>query len=147
MTIVEVYEDESQSATERLLEQSWEGRERRASERELIVDATAAALFVVTAMALVLSGGLTTLRPGLAAAFAAGCIVDLTSSLVRMHLAAVVPDLRLQMRVIARVWAVDAALAPLGFLAAIATRQNELAILFVLPLVFLLSLLARDRSK
>ena len=56
--------------------------------------------------------------PLLAAAFAAGCIVDLAGSMARMRLAGVVPDLKLQMRVIALVWAVDASLAPLGFLAA-----------------------------
>ena len=38
-------------------------------------------------------------------------------------------------------------LAPLGFLAAIATRQHAGAILLVLPLVFLLWLLARDRNQ
>ena len=241
-------EDESQSATERLLESSWAQRERRASRRELVVDATAAALFAAAAGALALRGDTAGLRPGLAvlliavyavaariefpvgagyvvptqlilvpmllllppavvplavgiglvaaatvdwslgrvpprrvlsavpdawhaigpalvlvlagspfidfdqlpllvAAFAAGCIVDLGCSLVRMRLAGVVPELKLQMKVIAVVWAVDACLAPLGFLAAIATRQNDIAIVFVLPLAFLLSLLARDRSE
>jgi diguanylate cyclase (GGDEF)-like protein len=85
--------------------------------------------------------------PLLAAAFAAGCVVDLSSSLVRMRLAGVVPELKLQMKVIGLVWAVDAALAPLGFLAAIVGRRHDLAILFVLPLAFLLALLARDRSQ
>ena len=248
MSTLESYVDESQSATERLLEGSWEGRERRASERELIVEGAAAALFVAAAGALpALSGGLAGLRPQVAAlliavyalagriefpvgagyvvptqlilvpmllmlppatvpvavviglvsgnvvdwalgrvpprrilsavpdawhamgpavvlllagsprvgfgelpllagAFAAGCIVDLASSLVRMRLAGVVPDIELQMRVIGLVWAVDASLAPLGFLAAIAARQGYVAILFVVPLVFLLWLLARDRS-
>ncbi len=237
-----------QSATERLLEHSWDARERRGSEREIAVEATAGLLFVVAAGLLVLAGGLGGLRPGLAAlligvyalvgrvefpvgaghvvptqlilvpmlvmlppaavplavlcglvsgsalagllgrlparrvlsavpdgwhaigaagvlllagsprmgfaqlpllaaAFGAACIVDLASALARMHLAGVVPDLKVQVRVIAVVWAVDASLAPLGFLAALATRQNELAILFVLPLAFLLSMLARDRSQ
>jgi diguanylate cyclase (GGDEF)-like protein len=248
MSILEPYADESQSATERLLETSWEGRERRASERELIVEASAAALFVIAAAVLVLTWGAAGLRlevaalligvyaivgriefpvgagfvvptqlilvpmllilppavvpiavamglvsgnvaecalgrvpprrilsavpdawhaigpaivllvagspriafgqlPLLAAAFAAGCIVDLAGSMVRMRLAGVVPDLKLQMRVIGLVWAVDASLAPLGFLAAMTARQGYLAILFVVPLVFLLWLLARDRSQ
>ncbi|HEY6525226.1 MAG TPA: diguanylate cyclase [Solirubrobacteraceae bacterium] len=248
MSIMEPYADESQSATERLLETSWEGRERRASERELIVEASAAALFVLAAVVLVLTWGAAGLRLGvaalligvyavvgriefpvgagfvvptqlilvpmllmlppavvpiavaiglvsgnvvecalgrvpprrilsavpdawhavgpaivllvagspriglaqlplLAAAFAAGCIVDLAGSMVRMRLAGVVPDLKLQMRVIGLVWAVDASLAPLGFLAAMTARQGYLAILFALPLVFLLWLLARDRSQ
>jgi diguanylate cyclase (GGDEF)-like protein len=244
----ELEDDEPQSATERLLESSWSQRERRASRRELVVDATAAALFVAASTALALAGGAAGLRPGIAAlligvyavvariefpvgagyvvptqlilvpmllllppavvpvavgiglvlaattdwslgrvpprrvlsavpdawhaigpalvlvlagspfidfdqlpllvaAFAAGCIVDLACSLVRMRVAGVVPELRLQMKVIGVVWAVDACLAPLGFLAAIATRQNDLAIVFVLPLAFLLSVLARDRSQ
>ena len=67
MSILEPYADESQSATERLLETSWEGRERRASERELIVEASAAALFVIAAAVLVVSWG----APGLRLAVAA----------------------------------------------------------------------------
>jgi diguanylate cyclase (GGDEF)-like protein len=248
MSIMEPYAEPAQSATERLLETSWEGRERRASERELVVEASAAALFVVAAAVLVLVGGTSGLRPQvavllvavyavvgriefpvgagyvvptqlilvpmllllppaivpvavavglvsgtaaecalgrvpprrilsavpdawhaigpaivllaagspriglgqlplLAAAFAAGCIVDLAGSTVRMRLAGVVPDLKLQMRVIGLVWAVDASLAPLGFLAATTARQGFVAILFAVPLVFLLWLLARDRSQ
>ncbi|MBV9941581.1 MAG: diguanylate cyclase [Solirubrobacterales bacterium] len=239
---------DAESATERLLERSWERRDRRASQRELIVDATAGVLFVVVAVALLLAWGLAGLDlstaavligvyalasriefpvgagyvvptqlvlvpmllilppaavpgavglgmvignavdcasgrvaprrvlsavpdawhavgpavvlllagspvigleqvPLLAAAFAAGCVVDLASTLVRMCLAGGVPELSLQMRVFAVVWAVDACLAPLGFLAGIATRQHDSAILFVLPLVVLLRLLARDRSQ
>ena len=42
----ELDDEQMQSATERLLESSWAQRERRASRRELAVDATAAALFV-----------------------------------------------------------------------------------------------------
>ena len=52
--------------TERLLETSWEKRERSASQRELIVDATAGALFIVTAVALLLVGDVATLRLGIA---------------------------------------------------------------------------------
>ena len=85
--------------------------------------------------------------PLLAAAIAAGCLLDLTCSLVRTRLTGVVPELDVQIRVIALVWAVDAGLAPLGFLAAIATRQHPAAILLVLPLAFLLWLLARDRNE
>jgi diguanylate cyclase (GGDEF)-like protein len=246
MSAVEFYETDS--VTERLLERSWAGRDRRASERELIVDATAAALFSAVAGLLLLGGSTAGLRlpvsallvavyalvcriefpvgagyvvptqlilvpmllilppavvpaavgagmvigngldwafgrvpprrvlsalpdawhavgpaavlllagsprigfaqlPLFALAFGAGCLIDLISSLVRMRLAGVGPTLRLQLRVIWLVWAVDACLAPLGFLAGIAARGQELAILFVLPLVFLLWLLARDRSQ
>jgi len=237
-----------ESATEQLLEGSWERRERRASERELFVEAGAAVLFVAAAATLIHAGGLSGLRlevallltvvyaivgriefpvgtgyvvptqlilvpmllmlppaavpvavgvglvsgnavdaalgripprrvlsavpdawhavgpalvllvagspaigfaqlPLLACAFAAGCLVDLVSCLGRMWLSGSLPDLRVQLRIIALVWAVDASLAPLGFLAGLATRQHAGAILFVLPLVFLLWLLARDRSQ
>ena len=246
MSLIEPYEAEL--ATERLLERSWEGRERRASERELIVDATAGALFVAVALTLLLARGLTGLDvsiaalliavyalssriefpvgagyvvptmlvlvpmlmilppaavpfavglgmvigntvewafggvaprrvlsavpdawhvvgpavvlllagsptigfgqlPLLAVALVAGCVLDLVSSLVRTRLAGVVPEVGLQIRVFAVVWAVDACLAPLGFLAGIATGHEEAAVLFVLPLVLFLWLLARDRSQ
>ncbi len=248
MSDLERYADQSQSATERLLEGSWEHRERRASERELVVETGAAVLFAVACAGLLSVGGSAGLRHGiaalliivyalvariefpvgtgyvvptqlilipmlvmlppavvppavavgllggslfewalgrvptrrivsavpdawhavgpacvlvlagspaigfaqlplLAAAFAAGCVVDLATSLARMALTGSMPDLKVQMRVIALVWAVDASLAPLGFLAALPTRHHSGAILFVLPLVFLLWLLARDRSQ
>jgi diguanylate cyclase (GGDEF)-like protein len=245
---VDRIEENPQSATEQLLESSWETRERRASERELIVDVTAGVLFLIAAGALLLWGGAAMLRPGIAVllvvvyalvgriefpigagyvvptmlvlipmlvmlppgtvplavasglvigsavdcmlgripprrvlsavpdawhsigpaavlllagspaigfdqlpllvgAFAAACVFDLATSLTRTRLAGVVPDLKVQMHVIGLVWAVDAALAPLGFLAAIAMQENDIAILFVLPLVCLLWLLARDRNR
>ncbi|MBV9803648.1 MAG: GGDEF domain-containing protein, partial [Solirubrobacterales bacterium] len=238
---------ETESATERLLEHSWEGRERRASDRELVIDAIAAALFGAVASLLVIGGSLAGLRlamlalligvyalvgrvefpvgvgyvvptqlilmpmllilppavvpaavgaglvignavdwafgrvpprrvlsavpdawhavgpaavllaagaprigfdqlPLLGLAFAAGCLVDLVSSVARMRLAGVGPEVKLQLRVIGMVWAVDACLAPLGFVAGIAARQHGFAILFVLPLVLLLWLVARDRN-
>ena len=59
--------DEPQSATERLLESSWAQRERRASRRELAVDATAAGLFVAAAGSLAVAGDMAGLRPGIAA--------------------------------------------------------------------------------
>jgi diguanylate cyclase (GGDEF)-like protein len=247
MSPIELHQE--RSATERLLERSWEARERRASQRELIVDAAAGALFGAVAIALLMLGGgvaglssstvflliavyalvgriefpvgagyvvptqlilvpmLLILPPSavppavgagmllgnavdwafgreaprrvlsavadswhaigpaavlvlagsptigfaqlplLAGALAAGCLVDLTSALLRTRLAGVLPDLRLQIRVIGLVWAVDACLAPLGVLAGLATREHASAILLVLPLVFLLWLLARDRVQ
>src|SRR5689334_13132547 len=62
----ELQDDEPQSATERLLESSWSQRERGASRCELVVDATAAVLFVAASAALALAGGTTGLRPGVA---------------------------------------------------------------------------------
>ena len=64
---VEPYEHNSQSATEKLLERSWETRKRRASHRELIVDVIAAVLFGAAAGALLSWGGAGALRPGIAA--------------------------------------------------------------------------------
>jgi diguanylate cyclase (GGDEF)-like protein len=240
--------EEPQSATEQLLERSWEARARRASERELAVDASAGVLFVAAASALAGFAGTSPLHPFralllvavyalvarvefpvgagyvvptqlvlvpmlvllppavvpvavgtglvlgnaidwslgrvparrvlsalpdawhavgpvlvliaagspaiglpqlpiLIAAVAAGCLVDLTASLVRMRLAGVVPDLGVQIQVIGFVWIVDACLAPLGLLAALQMRRHTAAVALVLPLVFLLWLLARDRSQ
>jgi diguanylate cyclase (GGDEF)-like protein len=237
------------TVVDRLLEESWESRERRGSLRELTVEAAAAILFgVVAAALLVLSGALSAVRPGTAclligtyvvvariefpvgaghvvptqlvlvpmlvmmppgavpvavaaglvlsalpdwargrvagrrvlsaipdawhavgpaavllavgsprigegqvllvvAALVACCLVDLASSLTRLWLAGIVVDWRVQLRVIAAVWLVDACLAPLGFIAAIGARHHQGAMLVVLPLALLLWLLARDRSK
>jgi diguanylate cyclase (GGDEF)-like protein len=252
---MERHEGVAESATERLLERSWEERERSASQRELLVDAIAAALFVAVAAALLLAAGGTHAHAGavgpftgtaalliavyalvvriefpvgagyvvptqlilvpmllvlppaavpaavgcgmalgnavdwmfgrvpprrvlsavpdawhavgpavvlllagspaigydqlplLAGAIAAGCVLDLVCSLGRLRLTGVVPELNLHIKVIAMVWAVDAGLAPLGFLAGMGMREHPAAILLVLPLVFLLWLMARDRKE
>lgn len=237
------------TVVDQLLEESWESRERRGSQRELTVEAAAAILFgSVAAALLVLSGGADAVRPGtacvligayavvarvefpvgaglviptqlvlvpmlvimppgvvplavavalvlsalpdwargraagrrvlaavpdawhavgvagvllaagspdigpsriplVAAALAAGCLVDLANSLTRPRLTGLVLDWTVQLRVIASVWFVDACLAPLGFLAAMSARRHPTAIVAVLPLALLLWLLARDRSK
>jgi diguanylate cyclase (GGDEF)-like protein len=85
--------------------------------------------------------------PLVAAALAASGLVDLASSLTRLWLAGIVVDWRVQLRVIAAVWVVDACLAPLGFVAAISARARPAATLVVLPLALLLWLLAQDRNK
>ena len=240
---------EAQSAAERLLEESWQGRARRASRRELVAESAAGALFLAAAGGLAVTSGalaataigvaalmvglyalvariefpvgaghvvptqlvlvpmLVVLPPGvvplavasglvastavdvamrrasarrivsavpdgwhalgpavvlvaagsprigfdalllLAAALAAGCAVDLISSLARMQLTAAMPGLRALAGVMVQVWSVDACLAPLGFLAASATEHGLAAVLFVLPLAVLLWLLARDRFQ
>jgi diguanylate cyclase (GGDEF)-like protein len=79
--------------------------------------------------------------------FAACCLVDLASSTMRMRLAGIAPDFRLHLRVIVEIWAVDACLAPLGFLAAQATEHGLSSVGFVIPLAILLWLLARDRNQ
>jgi len=85
--------------------------------------------------------------PVMIAAFAACCVLDLATSLARMRLVGIVPDGKVHTRVMLTVWAVDACLAPLGFLAAIATEHAVGAVLFVVPLALLLWMLARDRSR
>ncbi len=240
---------DERSPAERLLEQSWEVRQRRASRRELIVEALAAGVFVAVAVVLLLSSGhsarirpevavllvgvyavvariefpvgagsvvptqlvlvpmivllppatvplavaagllipalidgaLGRIRPRrvlsavpdawhaigpaavlclagspangfndlpiLAAALAGCCVVDLISSVARVRLAGIVRDVPALIRVMGLVWTVDACLAPMGLLAAIAAGQSDAAILFVLPLVSLLWLLGRDRTR
>ena len=247
MIEVPAHNGEVQSATERLLEDSWEARHRRASHREVSVEAAAAALFVAAAVSLLLgSHALAQLHPGvvlvliaayavvarvqfpvgaglvlptqlilfpmlvalppgavpvsvacalvgsnvfdwafgrgtgrrvlsampdawhavgaaavlliagsprigfddlplMVLAFIACCLTDLVTSYMRVRLTRIVTDFTLQLRVIALVWAVDASLAPVGFVAAVAAKPSSVAVVFVLPLAFLLWLLARDR--
>jgi diguanylate cyclase (GGDEF)-like protein len=78
------------------------------------------------------------------AALLAGFVIDLLASAAREGLAAgVAPHLQLQ--VIGRVWFVDACLAPLGLLFAIAARAQTLVLLLAIPLLALLVLADRDR--
>jgi diguanylate cyclase (GGDEF)-like protein len=79
------------------------------------------------------------------AAFAAACLFDLVSATLREAAAMNVPP-RVQIRVLARVWAVDACLAPIGLLAAQSALDAPVRVLLVLPLGALLLMLARDRS-
>jgi diguanylate cyclase (GGDEF)-like protein len=85
--------------------------------------------------------------PLMLGAFAACCVVDFVSSLLRMRLAGIVPDITLQARVMLSVWAVDGCLAPLGFAFAVLTDHGLGAVLLVAPLALLLWLLARDRHR
>ena len=79
------------------------------------------------------------------AAFVAGCLVDLLVSTVREAATAGVAP-RLQLRVIAGVWMVDACFAPLGLLAAQAARREPALLILMLPLTGLLLLADRDRN-
>jgi diguanylate cyclase (GGDEF)-like protein len=82
----------------------------------------------------------------LAAAFASCCLFDAGCAMLREFASrGVAPSL--QLHVFALVWAVDACLAPIGFLAAVVAQRNVLAILLVLPLAGLLLLMAGDRRK
>jgi len=80
-----------------------------------------------------------------AAAFLAACIVDLGTSMVREATALGVAP-RLQLRVIALVWLIDACTAPIGLLIAIVAHHNHAALLTVLPIGAFLLILERERS-
>lgn len=80
------------------------------------------------------------------AAFAAGCLADFASATVR-EAAILGVDLRIELRVIARVWLVDACIAPLGLLVAYAGRQHPSSVLVIVPLTGLLALMSRERTR
>jgi diguanylate cyclase (GGDEF)-like protein len=84
--------------------------------------------------------------PLLGAAFAACCVLDAGSAMLREAAARGIA-LSLQLEVLALVWVVDACLAPVGFLAGELARRSVAAVLLVLPLAALLHLLARDRRR
>jgi len=79
------------------------------------------------------------------AAFLAGCLLDLVSATLREAAAMGIAS-RVQMRVIALVWLIDACVAPLGILVALTAREHPPEVLLILPLIGVLLLLARDRS-
>ena len=81
----------------------------------------------------------------IALAFAACCLVDLASALLRA-VAAGRGELGVLTRVIATVWAVDACLVPSAVIAGVAAEHDLRSAFFVLPLAALLALLARDRT-
>jgi diguanylate cyclase (GGDEF)-like protein len=80
------------------------------------------------------------------AAFVAGSVVDLVTSTLREAAALMIAP-RIQFRVTAQVWLLDACVAPLGLMLAVAARHDHIALLSVLPLGALLLLLQRDRDQ
>ena len=78
-------------------------------------------------------------------AFAAACIVDLISATVR-EAAILGVGPRVQLRVIAQVWLIDALVAPIGLVIAHAAQRRPLDLALVLPLDGLLFILSRDRN-
>ncbi len=78
-------------------------------------------------------------------AFGAGCLLDLLSATLREAAAMGIAS-RVQFRVIALVWLIDASIAPLGLLVAHAARHDPAEVLLILPLNGVLLLLSRDRS-
>ena len=79
-------------------------------------------------------------------AFLAGCLVDLLTSTLREAGALMVAP-QIQLRVTAQVWVIDACIAPLGLLMALAARDNHATLLMVVPLGSLLLVLQRDRDQ
>ena len=80
-----------------------------------------------------------------AIAFGAACLVDLASATMReAAILGVAP--KVQIRVLAQVWIVDACLAPVGYLAAKAASEQLSDVLLVMPLGALLLFMARDRN-
>ena len=80
-----------------------------------------------------------------AAAFAAGCLIDLVSATAR-EAAILGVESRVQIRVIALVWLIDACIAPFGLLVADAARQQTIKVLFLFPINAILLLLSRERT-
>ena len=80
------------------------------------------------------------------AALLAGCLIDLATSTVREAAALMIAP-SIQLRVTAQVWLIDACIAPLGLLLALAARDDHAALLMVLPLGTLLLVLQRDRTQ
>jgi diguanylate cyclase (GGDEF)-like protein len=79
-------------------------------------------------------------------AFVSGCVLDLAASMVREAAAfGVAPQLQLQ--VVTVVWLIDACIAPLGLLLALAARHSHGLVAMVLPLGLLMWVLDRDRSS
>ena len=79
-------------------------------------------------------------------ALVAGCLVDLFVSTLRESIGLGVPP-QLQMRVAISVWLIDACIAPVGLVLAVASRHSYLTLLLVLPLSALLAILERDRRE
>jgi signal transduction histidine kinase len=83
--------------------------------------------------------------PWFVAALGAMLLCDTASGLAREALGrGVRPDL--QLRLLARVWMLDAALAPVGLLAAFAATRGTYGFLLVAPLALILATLARERG-
>jgi HD-GYP domain-containing protein (c-di-GMP phosphodiesterase class II) len=99
-----------------------------------------------------IAGALVTGPPGLhslpilVAALAAQVAVDSSAFAARAWLAHGMPP-QLQLRAAAISFLLDAALAPLGLLVAVAAHAEPLAVLLLLPLIGLIALLGGEREK
>jgi putative nucleotidyltransferase with HDIG domain len=84
--------------------------------------------------------------PVYVAALGAQFVGDTAATVVREWLANGVPP-RLQLRLLGLAYAVDAALAPIGLLTALAAAHHPAAVVLVLPLIALLAALGKEREK
>lgn len=79
------------------------------------------------------------------AAFAAGCLLDLASATVREAAAMGVAP-QIQFRVILFVWLIDACVAPLGVLVAVAVGGQPALIVLLLPFIAVMALVSSERN-
>ncbi|WP_354701095.1 hypothetical protein DSM112329_01401 [Paraconexibacter sp. AEG42_29] len=79
-------------------------------------------------------------------AFLAYVACDAASGITRDRIALGVAS-GLQLRILAQVYALDALLAPVGLMAALATAREQYAFLLVAPLLAALAILARERGR
>jgi len=91
------------------------------------------------------AGGTLALAALYLGAFAAGCIVDLLSSTLREAAAMGVAP-HVQFRVILLVWLIDACIAPLGVLVALAVAGDPVQIVLLLPFIAVMLLVSRERN-
>jgi diguanylate cyclase (GGDEF)-like protein len=120
----------------------------RSSRQQLLFALPDAWHVLGPAAVLALAGGVHGTTEGFVyvAALLAGCVVDLMTSTLREVAAAGVAP-RIQLRVIAIVWLIDACLAPLGLLLAYEGRDDPLLLVLILPLTVLLAVADRERTN
>jgi diguanylate cyclase (GGDEF)-like protein len=120
---------------------------RRASMQELLfaIPDAAHAIGPAVVLAVAPAAGDPTRAGIYVLAFLSACMVDLLASTLRESVALGISP-RLQLRVIAAVWMVDACIAPLGLLVAQGAGQEPTRLLLLLPLTGLLMIVERERN-
>jgi len=123
---------------------------RRAEHPDRLVAGVADCWYAVGASLVFVAAGAPSAAPSdwpvLVLALTAQCATDLVTATVREWLGrGIAPGV--QLRVIGGVLLVDACLAPIGLLIAMACTSRPYAVLLVLPLVALLAALAADRRR
>jgi diguanylate cyclase (GGDEF)-like protein len=123
---------------------------RRTEHPERILTSIADAWHAVGPSLVFAAAGTPTAEPSdwpvLALALAAQCATDLLTATAREWLGRGIGP-AVQLRVIASVFLVDACLAPIGLLIAMACEGRPYAVLLVLPLLALMAALAADRRR